>query len=102
MLQLFFKTTEILPKDWEKAYQRIKSIAASFPLKLLRVEAYNGWSKEIDKEQNSGSCDIYFQIYFLNFKKIKMIRRSVTEFYTIRFLICVKFSHNFISKFNFF
>ena len=50
MIQLFFKTSKISPQDWAKAYQKIESIVTSFPLRLLRVESYNGWRSELDKD----------------------------------------------------
>ena len=50
MLQLFFQTSKITAKQWAKAYQRIESIVDHFPLKLLRVEAYNGYQATLDKD----------------------------------------------------
>ncbi len=50
MIQLFLKKSKITTDDWTMAYDRILSITNSFPLKLVRVESYNGYSKELNKE----------------------------------------------------
>ncbi len=50
MLQLFFKSSEITQKTWGIAFQRIVSIVHSFPLKLIRIESYDGYSRELDKD----------------------------------------------------
>lgn len=49
MIQLFLKTTRIEKADWDNSYKRILKIAYQFPLKLQRIESYNGFSKNIDK-----------------------------------------------------
>jgi hypothetical protein len=50
MLQLFLKSTQISPDDWARAYQKIGELTAAFPLKLIRIEAYNGYDPNQDKE----------------------------------------------------
>ncbi len=50
MIQIYLKTTEINVHDWSRAYEQIVAIAENFPLKLIRIEAYNGFSPELDKE----------------------------------------------------
>ena len=49
MIQLFLKATQITAKDWEEVYHRILKITKRFPVKLERIESYNGFSKNIDK-----------------------------------------------------
>ncbi|TAF75247.1 MAG: hypothetical protein EAZ53_06410 [Bacteroidetes bacterium] len=49
MLQLFFKCSVIKPNDWAFAYQKIESIISNFPVKLLRLESYDGFSRNQDK-----------------------------------------------------
>lgn len=49
MIQLFLKTTKIIETDWNNSYKRILKIANQFPLKLERIESYDGFSKNIDK-----------------------------------------------------
>lgn len=48
-MQLFLKTTKIVETDWDNSYNRILKIANQFPLKLERIESYDGFSKNIDK-----------------------------------------------------
>jgi hypothetical protein len=50
MLQLFFKTSAITHQEWENAYSQIHSIVTHFPLKLIRIEAYNGYQANLDKD----------------------------------------------------
>ncbi|MEO0042454.1 MAG: hypothetical protein RL329_1902 [Bacteroidota bacterium] len=49
MIQLFFKASEINAPDWEIAFSRIIKVTQIFPLPLLRVEAYDGYSRTLDK-----------------------------------------------------
>lgn len=49
MLQLFFKKSDINQNDWATAYQKIESIVHSFPLQLLRLESYDGFSRNQDQ-----------------------------------------------------
>ena len=49
MIQIFFKKSKISEKDWDGVYDRILKIATSFPLKLERIESYNGFTPELDK-----------------------------------------------------
>ena len=49
MIQIFLKKTVITDKDWDSVYNRILTITTSFPLKLERIESYNGFSRELDK-----------------------------------------------------
>lgn len=57
MIQIFLKKTKITSHDWDIVYQKIVSITDSFPLKLVRIEAYNGFSPELDKEH----FDLYLE-----------------------------------------
>lgn len=50
MLQLFLKSSKITDRDWGLVYQRIISILESFPTKIVRLEAYDGFSPELDKK----------------------------------------------------
>ena len=50
MLQIFYKKSEISRQDWAFAYQKIGEIVEAFPLPLMRIEAYDGWSPHLDKE----------------------------------------------------
>lgn len=68
MLQLFFKTSAITPQEWEHAYLRIHSIVTHFPLKLIRIEAYNGYQANLDKDhfelrENIGTPDESIAFY---------------------------------------
>lgn len=49
MIQLFLKTSRITETDWNNSYSKILKIANQFPLKLERIESYNGFTKNIDK-----------------------------------------------------
>lgn len=49
MLLLFFKCSEINPNDWALAYRKIESIIVNFPVKLLRLESFDGFSRNQDK-----------------------------------------------------
>ncbi len=50
MLQIFIQPSKISSSDWEIAYCKIKSITENFPTKLLRIESYNGYQRELDKK----------------------------------------------------
>lgn len=68
MLQLFLKTSAISQEDWAKAYSRIVALTAAFPLPLLRIESYNGFQREQDKDYldlvvNPGSDNEYVAFY---------------------------------------
>jgi len=68
MLQLFLKTTQITPDGWAAAYQKIGELTAAFPLKLLRIEAYNGYEPQQDKDhfdliENPGTDDECLSFY---------------------------------------
>ena len=68
MLQLFFKKSAIQADEWAKAYQRIESIVQHFPLRLTRVEAYNGYQRTLDKDhfelrENIGTPDESLSFY---------------------------------------
>jgi len=49
MIQLFFKKSKISESDWTTVYKRILVITKDFPLKLQRLESYDGYSPELDK-----------------------------------------------------
>ena len=50
MIQLFIQISKINEAIWADAYKRIESIVQSFPLKLLRVESFNRYSNNLDKD----------------------------------------------------
>lgn len=50
MFQLYLQTAQLSAADWAKAYTEIRSLLAGFPLPLLRIESYNGFSPKLDKE----------------------------------------------------
>jgi hypothetical protein len=65
MLQLFLKTSDISAEDWTIIYQKIGDLVTAFPLKLIRIESYNGYESNQDKDHlnllvNSGMEDEYF------------------------------------------
>lgn len=49
MLQIVFSPSKIKAHEWDIAYSKILQIASDFPFKLLRIEAYDGFSSELDK-----------------------------------------------------
>ncbi len=49
MLQIFFKSSKISNTEWSKIYPQIKKIVEYYPLNLLRLESYDGFSSELDK-----------------------------------------------------
>ena len=49
MIQLFLKTSKIANTDWDDSYNRIFKIVNQFPLKLERIESYDGFTKNTDK-----------------------------------------------------
>jgi Zn-finger protein len=68
MLQLFFKANKITADEWAEAYQRIVAIATDFPLRLLRIESYNGYQPNIDIDhleliENEGTEDERLSFY---------------------------------------
>ncbi len=68
MIQLFLQISKINEVIWTDAYQRIESIVQSFPLKLLRVESFNRYSGNLDKDHfdlyvNKGMPDEYISFY---------------------------------------
>ncbi len=50
MIQIFFKSRLIKQDEWDKVYAKIELIVARFPLKLTRIESYDGFTQQIDKE----------------------------------------------------
>lgn len=61
MVQLFFQPAKITDADWAVAYAQIVALATAFPLQLMRIEAYNGYEKGLDKKhfelrENIGSA----------------------------------------------
>lgn len=46
MLQLFLQTATITANDWDKVYPQIVRLAEAFPLRLIRIEAYNGFERD--------------------------------------------------------
>jgi len=68
MLQIFFQPNKISAADWAIAYTQIEEIVAAFPLKLVRIEAYNGYEKGLDKKhfelrQNVGAPEESISFY---------------------------------------
>lgn len=57
MIQLFLQPSKITPEAWERAYGYICEVCAAFPAPLVRIEAYNGYSPEIDKEHSELCVD---------------------------------------------
>lgn len=49
MIQIFLKQETISDRDWDIVYEYILKITTRFPLKLERIEAYNGYQKELNK-----------------------------------------------------
>lgn len=49
MLQLFFKTSKISTTDWAMIYQKVVQLTADFPIPLMRLESYDGFSRELSK-----------------------------------------------------
>ena len=49
MLQIFFQSSKITNTEWSKMYSQIMKIVEHYPLKLLRLESYDGFSSELDK-----------------------------------------------------
>lgn len=50
LIQIFYKKSIITKQDWAKAYNRIGEVTNAYPTKLLRIESYNGYSPELDKQ----------------------------------------------------
>lgn len=68
MIQLFLKTAQISVQEWNKAYQRICAIAEHFPLPLMRLESYDGYSPKLDKVhldvyENKGTAEESLSFY---------------------------------------
>ncbi|MBI4646532.1 MAG: hypothetical protein HY738_08050 [Bacteroidia bacterium] len=49
MIQIFLKKSKISKNDWDNAFQRILKIVKEFPLQLERIEAYNGFERNLNK-----------------------------------------------------
>ncbi|MEY3241193.1 MAG: hypothetical protein RIR11_2631 [Bacteroidota bacterium] len=68
MLQLFLKTSDISAENWAIVYQKISDLVTAFPLKLLRIESYNGYESNQDKDHlnllvNLGMEDEHLAFY---------------------------------------
>lgn len=68
MIQLFLQISKINEAIWTNAYRRIESIVQSFPLKLLRVESFNRYSGNLDKDHfnlyvNKDTTDEHISFY---------------------------------------
>jgi hypothetical protein len=50
MIQFFYKVEQLSSKEWDVVYLKIVSIVESFPLKLVRVEAFNMLNPGMDKD----------------------------------------------------
>lgn len=49
MIQLFLQPSRITSAEWSIAYKYIKRVVEAFPLRLVRIEAYNDYSPQLDK-----------------------------------------------------
>ncbi len=49
MIQIFLKTSKISNTDWDDSFRKILKIVNQFPLKLQRIESYDGFSRNTDK-----------------------------------------------------
>jgi hypothetical protein len=58
MLHLFLQTSAITADDWAGIYPQIVGIAKAFPLKLMRIEAYNGFERD---KQDKDHLDLVVQ-----------------------------------------
>lgn len=69
MLQLFLQTSAITADDWAKTYPKIVELAETFPLRLMRIEAYNGFERDkqdkdhFDLVVHRGQEDEYLEFY---------------------------------------
>ncbi len=69
MLQLFLKTSAITAADWGKVYPQIVELAGVFPLRLMRIEAYNGFERDkqdkdhLDLVVHQGQADEHLDFY---------------------------------------
>lgn len=69
MLQLFLQTSAITASDWDDVYPQIVALAEAFPLRLLRIEAYNGFERDkqdkdhFDLVVNRGQTDEHLCFY---------------------------------------
>ncbi|MEM6319912.1 MAG: hypothetical protein AAF960_19730 [Bacteroidota bacterium] len=68
MVQLFLKSTQIKAEEWAVVYQQIEQVLDNFPLPLVRLESYNGYEKEQDKNHfelrvNVGEIDEYISFH---------------------------------------
>ncbi len=50
MICIHIKPSSVIAQNWYIAYQQIEKIVDQFPLPLLRVESYNGYEKNLDKD----------------------------------------------------
>lgn len=69
MLQLFLQTSAITAADWDKVYPQIVELAEAFPLRLIRIEAYDGFERDkqdkdhFDLVVNRGQIDEHLCFY---------------------------------------
>lgn len=69
MFQLFLQSTAITADEWDAVYPQIVRVAEAFPLRLLRIEAYNGFERDKqDKDHfdlivNRGQPDEHLSFY---------------------------------------
>lgn len=69
MLQFFLKTANITDQDWAKAYRKIVELAEAFPLRLMRIESYNGFERDkqdkdhLDLLVHRGQADEHLSFY---------------------------------------
>jgi len=69
MFQLFLQSSAISADEWEKVYPQIVGVAEAFPLRLLRIEAYNGFERDkqdkdhFDLIANRGQQDEHLSFY---------------------------------------
>lgn len=69
MLQLFLQTSAIAAADWDRVYPQIVELAEAFPLRLIRIEAYDGFERDkqdkdhFDLVVNRGQIDEHLCFY---------------------------------------
>jgi len=82
MIQIFFKKNRITESEWTNVYQNIVKISLAFPLKLERIESYDGFNPVLDKLHEKlivQTGELYENISFWG------DQMSYTAAYTVRF-----------------
>jgi len=82
MIQIFFKKNRITESEWTNVYQNIVKISLAFPLKLERIDSYDGFNPVLDKLHENlivQTGELYENISFWG------DQMSYTAAYTVRF-----------------